>query len=58
MNERYEPLGLNLHAANMFIEQRIDQAQKYLEDLSNILASGYVSDESIFKLHANPCIYR
>jgi len=49
MNERYEPLGLNLHAANMFIEQRIDQAQKYLEDLSNILASGYVSDESILQ---------
>jgi len=49
MNKRYVPLGLDLKAADIFIEKRIDDAQKYLEDLANILASGYVSDESILQ---------
>jgi len=49
MNQKYEPLGLNIPVANQFIEFRIDKAQKYLENLANILASGYVSDESILQ---------
>ena len=49
MNKKYVPLGLDLKAADIFIEKRIDDAQKYLEDLANILASGYVSDESILQ---------
>ena len=49
MNKTYEHLGLELKAADAFIEKRIEDAQKYLEDLANILASGYVSDESILQ---------
>jgi len=49
MNKKYEPIGLDIKAADMFIEQRIDEAQKFLEDLANILASGYVSAESILQ---------
>ncbi len=49
MNKRYASLGLDLAVADHFIEGRINQAQKYLEDLANILASGYVSDESILQ---------
>lgn len=49
MNKKYEPLGLNLAVADAFIEQRIQDAQQYLENLSNILASGYVSSESILQ---------
>ena len=49
MNKKYAPLGLNLAMANSFIELRIDQAQHFLENLSNVLASGYVSSESILQ---------
>ena len=49
MNTNYVPLGLDLKVADAFIEKRIDDAQKYLEDLASILASGYVSDESILQ---------
>lgn len=49
MNKKYIPLGLDIKEADIFIEKRIDDAQKYLEDLANILTSGYVSDESILQ---------
>lgn len=49
LNRRYEALGLNLAVADMFIEQHIVQAQTYLENLANILASGYVSREGILQ---------
>jgi aspartate kinase len=38
-----------LATADTFIENHINDAQKYLENLSNILASGYVSKESILQ---------
>lgn len=49
LNKNFESLGLNLEVANKFIEQRINDADNYLQHLSNILASGYVSDESILQ---------
>lgn len=49
INMKYVPLGLDLAIADEFITQRIKQAQKYLENLANILASGYVSNESILQ---------
>jgi aspartate kinase len=49
INQRYEPLGLNLAEADQFIEKRVKDAQYYLENLTNILASGYVSKEGILQ---------
>lgn len=49
INKRYEPLGLNLAEADQFIEKRVKDAQYYLENLTNILASGYVSKEGILQ---------
>lgn len=49
INKQYVELGLNIAEADTFIENHIHDAQKYLENLSNILASGYVSKESILQ---------
>lgn len=49
INKKFESLGLNLDVANKFIEQRIYDADHYLQHLSSILASGYVSDISILQ---------
>jgi aspartate kinase len=49
INKTYEHLGLELTTANQFIEKRIRDAQTYLENLANILASGYVSKEGILQ---------
>jgi len=49
LNKKYEPLGLNLAVADAFIEQRVQDAQTYLNSLTNILASGYVSSENILQ---------
>jgi aspartate kinase len=49
INKRYELYGLNLEVANAFIEQRIKDARSFLDNLANILASGYVSDENILQ---------
>src|SRR5580698_10184897 len=42
INKSYEGLGLNIADADRFIEQRINDARGYLDNLANILASGYV----------------
>ncbi len=47
INQRYAGLGLNLEVADKFIENHVSEAQTYLENLANILASGYVSKEGI-----------
>src|SRR5476651_1284595 len=39
LNKNYEHLGLNITEADQFIERRIKDAQAYLENLANILAS-------------------
>jgi aspartate kinase len=49
LNTHYEPLGLDLAVADTFIQQRIDQAQTYLESLTNVLASGYVNSYNILQ---------
>ncbi|MBE9660470.1 aspartate kinase [Mucilaginibacter myungsuensis] len=49
INTQYVDLGLNLAAADEFIEKHVADAQKYLENLSNILASGYVSRDNILQ---------
>jgi aspartate kinase len=46
INKMYAGLGLNLAMADSFIENHVLQAQKYLENLANILASGYVSKDN------------
>ncbi|MBH8560536.1 aspartate kinase [Hymenobacter negativus] len=49
LNKQYEPLGLDLAVADAFIQQRIDQAQVYLDSLVNVLASGYVNSVNILQ---------
>lgn len=47
INKMYADIGLNLAMADSFVENHVQQAQKYLENLANILASGYVSKDGI-----------
>ena len=49
LNQAYAPLGLDLAVADAFIQQRIDQAQAYLESLTTVLASGYVNSTNILQ---------
>ncbi len=49
INKKYINLGLDLTAADQFIEKRIRDAQQYLDNLANILTSGYVSKEGILQ---------
>lgn len=49
INQRYESLGLNLNTANEYLEQRIKLATCYLDNLANIISSGYVSKENILQ---------
>jgi aspartate kinase len=49
INKNYENLGLNIAEADRFIEKRINDARAYLDNLANILASGYVSKEGILQ---------
>jgi aspartate kinase len=49
MNKKYEMIELNQKLANEFISKRIEDAQGYLDNLVNILSSGYVSSESILQ---------
>jgi len=49
INKKYVELGLDLTIADQFIENHVTEAQKYLENLANILASGYVSREGILQ---------
>ncbi|MBS1605081.1 MAG: aspartate kinase [Bacteroidetes bacterium] len=49
INKKYVELGLEPGVADSFIEQHVAKAQTYLENLANILASGYVSREGILQ---------
>jgi len=49
INKKYVELGLDLALANKFIEDRVNDAKLYLDNLANILASGYVSKENILQ---------
>jgi aspartate kinase len=47
INQDFEAIGLDLIAANAFITRRIGEAQQFLENLSNVLASGYMCADNI-----------
>jgi aspartate kinase len=49
INKKYVQHGLNLEIADAFIEKRINDAERYLVSLSDVLASGYVSRENIYQ---------
>jgi aspartate kinase len=49
INKNYIELGLNIAEADDFIEKRLNDAQRYLDSLSDVLASGYVAQENIFQ---------
>jgi aspartate kinase len=49
LNKNYVPLGLDLAAADAFIEGRITLARAYLDSLVSVLASGYVNGASILQ---------
>lgn len=49
MNQNYVALGLNLQEADDFIENRINDAERYLVSLGDVLASGYVNRDNIFQ---------
>lgn len=49
INKSYEKLGLNIAEADRYIEDHIKHAQTYLENLANVLASGYVNKEGILQ---------
>ncbi|MEN0055220.1 MAG: aspartate kinase [Mucilaginibacter sp.] len=49
INRDYANLGLDLVAADQFIEEHIKKARKFLSNLANILASGYVRKENILQ---------
>jgi len=49
LNQHYVPLGLDLAAADAFLEGRIALARAYLDSLVSVLASGYVNGASILQ---------
>ena len=49
LNKKYQELGLNLQEADYFIENRIQEARRYLDSLADVLASGYLVKENIFQ---------
>ncbi|AMR33390.1 aspartate kinase [Mucilaginibacter sp. PAMC 26640] len=49
INQSYAHLGLEKALADEFIETHINKAQTYLENMVDILASGYVSREGILQ---------
>jgi len=49
LNKKYISLGLNITEADNFIETRIQEAQRYLDSLADVLASGYLIKENIFQ---------
>jgi len=49
INKKYELLGLDVTTADAFIEKHVKKAESYLENLVDVLASGYVSREGILQ---------
>lgn len=47
LNAEFASLGLNVPAANSFIEERVDGVLGYLRSAADLLASGYVSRREI-----------
>lgn len=47
INKGYQALGLDLHLADTFVDNHISKALGYLDNLVNVLSSGYVSKTGI-----------
>jgi len=47
INRSFEEIGLDQDAADSFIRERIMQSKNYLDNLSDVLASGYVDKSNI-----------
>ena len=47
INESFVPIGLNLKAANEFVDDHIDLAINILRSMDNVMASGYVSRKAL-----------
>ncbi|BBM88654.1 aspartate kinase [Spirochaetota bacterium] len=47
INKKFEGIGLPLAKANAFIEQRIDELFRTLDDLTSVWATGYIIKENI-----------
>jgi len=50
INKKYESLGLDLELANNYIDGYIYKARLYLENLTNILSSGYIDQVDILRV--------
>ena len=48
INREFASIGLDTVAAEVFLRQRIEQANNYLESMYNVIASGYVSKADIY----------
>lgn len=48
INESFTDIGLDYPVCRDFIEKRIEQTKAYLSSMEDIIASGYVEQESIF----------
>jgi len=49
LNKQYQSLGLNVDEADAFIDAHVHKAQTYLENLANVLVSGYVNRDGILQ---------
>ncbi|HVV53699.1 MAG TPA: hypothetical protein VHC47_00155, partial [Mucilaginibacter sp.] len=49
LNRQYQQLGLSLNEADAFIDEHVQKAQNYLENLANVLVSGYVNRDGILQ---------
>ena len=47
INSKFKDIKLDMEIADAFITERIDLAKNYLENLSRVLATGYVSKQNI-----------
>ena len=48
INESFTDIGLDYSVCRDFVEKRIEQTKAYLNSMQDIIASGYVEQESIF----------
>ena len=47
INAGFEPIGLDLNEARRFITERVEGVRGYLDSMSDLLASGYVSRQEL-----------
>ena len=47
INRELEPIGLDLQEADRFIEKRVRDLNSYLDSMSHVISSGYISRDNI-----------